>query len=386
MKRFLYVIVLIALMLTLYLTVSYRCQAKGVVDDNVSASQAISDDLSKDDVLDDKESSLKDTVQIVAVGDIMMGTIYPNREFLPRNDDCSRSFSMVKQYFENADIVFGNLEGALTDSRESAKKCNNPDICYVFGMPTKYVECLVSAGFNLMSLANNHSGDFGEAGRKSTVQTLKNAGIYYAGLTDCPTAEFEIEGIKYGFCAFAPNRGTINVKDIPAAQVIVKELKERCDIVIISFHAGAEGRGAQHVTRKTETYLGEDRGNVYEFARRMIDAGADVLLGHGPHVTRAVDIYKNRFIAYSMGNFSTFSRVNVQGISGVAPILRIYTTRNGEFIKAHITPTWQPNEDRTPRLDPQNRAISIIQNLTKTDFPELKINISDDGWVTYNKE
>jgi len=324
----------------------------------------------------------KDTIQIVAVGDIMMGTIYPNGEYLPLNNDCSRSFSMVQPYFANADILFGNLEGAMTDSKVGAKNCTNPEWCYTFGMPTAFVDCLVDAGFNVMSLANNHMGDFGEQGRISTMKTLKNAGIHYAGLLSCPTAVFVKDGVKYGFCAFAPNKTTMDVKNIPAAQEIVRRLKDSCDIVIISFHAGAEGRGYQHVTRQTETFIGENRGNVYEFAHKMIDAGGDILLGHGPHVTRAVEVYNNRFIAYSMGNFSTFKRVNVEGVNGLAPIFRIFTTRNGCFLKAHITPTWQPVDDRTPRCDPAGRVISVIQNLTRIDFPELKIQITDDGWIT----
>ena len=324
----------------------------------------------------------KDTIQVVAVGDIMLGTIFPNGEFLPPNNDCSPSFSMVKTYFANADVVFGNLEGALTDSKEGVKTCNNPDVCYVFGMPTKFAQCLSDAGFNLISIANNHLGDFGQKGRESTVQTLRSAGIHYAGLLSCPTAEFEKDGVQYGFCAFAPNMGTMDVRNIPAAQELVRQLKERCDVVIVSFHAGAEGRTAQHVTRKTETFLGENRGNVYEFAHKMIDAGADILLGHGPHVTRAVEIYKNRFIAYSMGNFSTYRRVNVEGVNGLAPIFRIYTTRDGTFLKALITPTWQPMADRTPRYDPDKRVIKVIQDLTKADFPEVKMGITDDGWVT----
>ena len=323
----------------------------------------------------------KDTIQVVAVGDIMMGTIFPNGEYLPPNRDCNRSFSMVLPYFVNADILFGNLEGAMTDSKAGAKNCNNPEWCYTFGMPTEFVHCLVDAGFDILSLANNHMGDFGEQGRVSTVQTLTKVGIHYAGLLSCPTTVFIKDGVKYGFCAFAPNSGTVNVKDIPAAQEIVRELKDICDIVIVSFHAGAEGRAYQHVTRQTETFLGENRGNVHEFAHKMIDAGGDILLGHGPHVTRAVEVYNNRFIAYSMGNFSTFSRVNVEGVNGLSPIFRIFTTRDGAFIKAHITPVWQPASDRTPRYDPEKRVISVIQNLTRADFPEVKIQITDDGWI-----
>jgi len=323
-----------------------------------------------------------DTIQIVAVGDIMMGTMYPDGTYLPKNNDCSGSFVHVKPYFAHADILFGNLEGALISTISGAKKCSNPKICYTFGMPASFVSCLSDAGFDLLSIANNHSGDFGEEGRKTTKETLQKAGIYYAGQPDCPTAIIEKMGVKYGFCAFAPNRGTIDVNDIPAAESIVRSLDSVCDIVIVSFHAGAEGSNYQHVTKSVETFIGENRGNVYEFAHRMIEAGGDILLGHGPHVTRAIEVYQNRFITYSMGNFSTFSRVNVQGVSGLSPIIRIFTNKEGRFMKAQITPTFQPADNRTPRLDPDKRVIKIIQNLTKIDFPEVPILISDDGEVT----
>ncbi len=323
-----------------------------------------------------------DTIQVVAVGDIMMGTAFPDGKYLPPNNDCSRSFSMVLPYFADADILFGNLEGALIKSQTGAKKCNNPEWCYTFGMPAEYAGCLAQAGFDILSIANNHMGDFGEIGRQTTTQTLDSYGIRYAGLLTHPTTILVKNGIKYGFCAFAPNSGTVSVKDIPAAQEIVRKLKDSCDVVIVSFHAGAEGRDYQHVPRKTETFLGEDRGNVYEFAHKMIDAGGDILLGHGPHVTRAVEIYKNRFITYSMGNFSTYSRVNVEGVNGLAPIFRIYTDPKGNFLKARITPTYQPADDRCPRYDPGYRVVSVIQKLTKTDFPEVNIQITDDGWVT----
>ncbi|MDR2847733.1 MAG: CapA family protein [Bacteroidales bacterium] len=325
---------------------------------------------------------LKDTVQVVAVGDVMMGTMYPDGQYLPPNNDCSRSFSMVKTYFAGADILFANLEGALIESLDGAKKCNNPEWCYTFGMPAAYAGCLKDAGFNLLSIANNHSGDFGAAGRASTVKALDMAGIRYAGLVSCPTATFTKDGIKYGFCAFAPNEGTVSVKDIAAAEKIIKTLNESCDIVIVSFHAGAEGNKYQNVTRQTESFLGENRGNVYEFAHRMIDAGADVLLGHGPHVTRAVEVYKNRFITYSMGNFSTYSRVNVSGVNGWAPIFRIYTDKHGAFLKARITPTWQPADDRCPRYDPERNVTKKIRSLTQHDFPDSPLTITDNGVVT----
>ena len=324
-----------------------------------------------------------DTIQIVAVGDIMMGTIFPNGEYLPPRKDCSPQLSEVASILSTGDIVFGNLEGVLTDSKAGAKRCNNPAVCYTFGMPTSFAQCLTDAGFNLLSIANNHVGDFGEQGRKSTIETLKNAGIYHAGLADyCPSTTFTIDGVKYGFCAFAPNRGTVDIRNIPQAAEIVKKLKAECDIVIVSFHGGAEGSKYQHVTKKTETFLGENRGNVYEFAHKMIDAGADIILGHGPHVTRAIEIYKGKFIAYSMGNFCTYDRVNISGVNGLAPIFKIYMTKEGEFIKGELISTYQ-EKFKPVRVDDQKRVLKVVQNLTKTDLPEMSnvMSIDDNGLI-----
>lgn len=324
-----------------------------------------------------------DTIKVVAVGDIMMGTIYPNRQFLPKNNDCSPQLSEVKSILKSGDIVFGNLEGVLTDNLTGAKRCSNPKVCYTFGMPTAYAECLTDAGFNLLSIANNHVGDFGDQGRKSTVETLTKNKINFAGLADyCPTTSFVIDDVKYGFAAFAPNRGTVSVKDISAAQDIVRQLAAENDVVIVSFHAGAEGSNYQHVTRRSETFIGEDRGNVYEFAHKMIDAGADILLGHGPHVTRAIEVYKDRFITYSMGNFCTYDRVNISGVNGLAPIYKIYTDKTGKFLKAELISTNQVKYEPV-HIDSQKRVLKVVQNLTRTDFPEMRnvLSIGDDGVI-----
>lgn len=323
-------------------------------------------------------------VTIVAAGDIMLGTIFPSRNYLPAGEDCSELLKPLHAALSGGDITFGNLEGVLTNNASTPKKCDDPSVCYTFGMPTHFVNCLVDAGFNLLSVANNHTGDFGEQGRRSTVETLEKAGIHFAGLADyCVTDTFTIKGVKYGFAAFAPNSGTVNLRDIPAAEKIVRALAATCRIVIVSFHGGAEGSSRQHITRQTEYFIGEDRGNVYEFAHRMIDAGADVLLGHGPHVTRAVEVYRNRFIAYSMGNFCTFDRINVSGVSGIAPVFKIRTDKNGAFLNAEIISTCQEKR-QPPKIDKQQRALKVIQQLTRQDFPEMAdaITISDDGAIT----
>jgi poly-gamma-glutamate capsule biosynthesis protein CapA/YwtB (metallophosphatase superfamily) len=236
-----------------------------------------------------------------------------------------------------------------------------------------------------MSLANNHAGDFGEIGRKSSMKSLEDAGIIHAGQLNQPFTIFEKDGIRYGFTAFAPNSNCQNINDLPAARKIVSHLDSLTDIVIVSFHGGAEGPQHQHVPRKHEIFYGEDRGDVYEFSHALIDEGADIVFGHGPHVTRAIEVYKNRFIAYSMGNFCTYGGINVSGINGWSPIIKVFTNPTGDFLKAHITSTYQ-----TPRssvkIDSQKQVLKRIQQLTREDFPECSVEIDDSGWVLKSKK
>jgi poly-gamma-glutamate capsule biosynthesis protein CapA/YwtB (metallophosphatase superfamily) len=247
-------------------------------------------------------------------------------------------------------------------------------------MPEHFVDCLVESGFDVLSLANNHIGDFGDAGRNTTIRLLDSVGIHYGGLTTHPTAIFESNGLKIGFCAFAPNKGTCNINDIPYVKQVVSNLKKDADIVIVSFHGGAEGSNYRNVTRNTETFYGENRGNVYEFARHVIDAGADIVFGHGPHVTRAIDIYKGRFIAYSLGNFATYGRFNLRGPNGFAPIVKLFVDKNGKFVEGQIFPIVQTGSGGA-ELDPKNQVITEIQRLTAIDFPESLLRVNNEGEI-----
>ena len=322
-----------------------------------------------------------DTLSIIGVGDMMFGTNFPSKNYLPANDG-KDLLAPVADILQAADVTFGNLEGVILDEGGTVKRCSDPSKCYAFRMPEKYVKNnLEIGGFDVVSIANNHVGDFGQVGRNNGVAKLKEWGVEAAGLVSVPSTTFTKNGIKYGFAAFAPNSGTMDVRNIDKAKQIVTELSKVSDVVIVSFHGGAEGRNHQHVTRKTEKFYGENRGNVYEFAHAMIDAGADIIFGHGPHVTRAVDIYKDRFITYSMGNFCTYARFSLTGASGYAPIFNVKTDKTGRFLRAEVTPIYQVKPGGV-LIDKQKRVIKILQDLTKADFPELKINISDDGVIT----
>jgi poly-gamma-glutamate capsule biosynthesis protein CapA/YwtB (metallophosphatase superfamily) len=322
----------------------------------------------------------KDTLSIIGVGDIMMGSNFPSVAYLPPNDG-QNLLDEVRPILQSADVTFGNLEGTLLDTGGTRKECKDPNVCYAFRSPTRYGKYLQDAGFDLMSLANNHSGDFGPEGRASSMRTLDTLGIRYAGLLVIPTAIFVKDSIRYGLAAFAPNSGTCDIRNIPEAQRIVEELSKQVDIVIVSFHGGAEGRSHSHVTRKTEMFVGENRGNVYAFAHKMVEAGADIVFGHGPHVTRSVDLYKDRFIIYSMGNFCTYGRFSLTGESGLAPLVNVFINRQGEFLKAEITPIKQVGEGG-PIIDTEGKVIKVLQQLLVNDFPEVPLNISNTGLIT----
>lgn len=317
---------------------------------------------------------------VIGVGDMMLGTNYPSTRHLPPNDG-KYLLDSVKHILQDADVTFGNLEGTLAGDKGKVKRCRNPKLCYAFRSPSHYVSYFKEAGFDLLSIANNHSGDFGAEGRQITMQKLQEYEIAYAGLLSCPTTVIERNGVKYGLAAFAPNSGTVNIRRIEAAKEIVKNLDSICDIIIVSFHGGAEGRSKQNVTKKTEYYVGEDRGNVYAFSHAVIDAGADIVFGHGPHVTRAMELYKDRLICYSLGNFATYDRFSLTAQSGVAPIVKVSINMDGEFIKAQITPIKQIGEG-IPRVDHSKKwATKILQQLTKQDFPNTPLSIGDDGLV-----
>jgi hypothetical protein len=319
-----------------------------------------------------------DTLCIIGTGDIMLGTNYPSVTYLPPSADCSPILRPVHQVLQSGDLLFGNLEGGFCSVGGTPKECKDTTRCYVFRMPDHFASCLVEAGYDVMSVANNHVNDFGPEGRASTARMLDSVGIAYAGFITHPWTVFEKGGITYGFAAFAPNKGTMDLKDYAGAARITRMLDSIADVVIISFHGGAEGADHQHVVRGDEEYLGYNRGSVYHFAHTVVDAGADVVFGHGPHVTRAVELYRDRLICYSLGNFATYKRFNLRGPNGVAPIVKVRTGRDGVFLGGEVVSIYQPGEGG-PRIDAQKRALRYLRELTAADFPDQSLEITPAG-------
>jgi len=332
-----------------------------------------------------KINAVPDSVCIAAVGDIMLGTSYPDARSLPP-DNAKNSFKNVLNEWRDADVKFGNLEGTLLDTGAPVNfKLHQLSKAWLFRMPVSYAGVLKNAGFNLVSLANNHINDFDNAGRISTTKTLDSAGIHYGGLYTNPTSVFKIKGITYGFCAFSPNGTTLPLLNLKMQREIIARLKQQCDIVIVSFHGGGEGVAYEHIPCTYEKFFTENRGDVHAFAHNAIDAGADIIFGNGPHVCRAMEIYKNRLIAYSLGNFCTYRSVSISGICGMAPVLKVYLNKKGEFLSGKIIANTQSRNNGVAP-DSLNRVVSRIKMLTAVDFERPGLKITDDGRILTLKD
>jgi poly-gamma-glutamate capsule biosynthesis protein CapA/YwtB (metallophosphatase superfamily) len=196
-------------------------------------------------------------------------------------------------------------------------------------------------------------------------------------------ATFTANGRRIALVAFAPNVGSNSLNDPQIGLPLVTELAAKNDIVIVSFHGGAEGNGAEKLPFAREIFAGEDRGNVVEFAHQMVDAGADLVLGHGPHVVRPVEIYHDRLVAYSLGNFATYYGISVEGIRGIAPILQVTLDDDGKFVAGKIEPTTQIRP-AGPAIDPEKKVITLMRDLTVAAFPDGPLTIAEDGALIRN--
>ncbi len=317
-------------------------------------------------------------ISIAAVGDMMLGTDYPENH-LP-DDDGVGFLADVTPILSAADLAIGNLEGVLIDGGQPGKKCGNPAACYLFRSPTRYAKHYRNAGFDLMSLANNHARDFGEEGRSSSMTALDTVGILSSGRE----GHFSIilrADTSIAYLAYAVTKDSNVLLDYELAFANIELHAAEHDIVVVSFHGGAEGADVTHLPFAEEEYYGEPRGDVVWFARGAVDAGADLVIGHGPHVVRGIERYKDRLIAYSLGNFATYYGISVAGIKGVAPILTTTLDGDGRFVEGLITSTVQLRP-AGPSIDEKQRALNLIRGLSIDDFATPGLNFSKDGIIT----
>jgi len=328
------------------------------------------------------ETAISLPITVAAVGDVMMGSTFPDESgsMLPEADG-RRLFVEVQPLLAAADVAFGNLEGPLLDGGTSGKCAHaKPGRCYAFRTPTRFARRLQEAGFSVMSLANNHAGDFGEEGRASTRMALERLGIRYAGAPG-EVARMEVRGAKVALVAFSTSSGTNDLRDLSEAARIVSDAAREADIVVVSFHGGGEGADRQHVLRGSEEFLGEDRGDLRAFARTVVDAGADLVIGHGPHVVRGMEVLNGRLVAYSLGNFATYGGMNLSGPNGLTLVLEVRLARDGAFLGGRVQPVRQ-EKPGGPQIDSTGAIIPVLRDLSRADFGPTAVRVADDGTLS----
>ncbi|HYH94632.1 CapA family protein, partial [Hyalangium sp.] len=316
-------------------------------------------------------------VRIRAVGDVMLGTTEPEGYLPPEGPE--GVLAAVRPLLEDADVTFVNLEGPLCDGGVTTK-CRSPNSCYAFRSPTSYGQALKDAGVDMASTANNHSGDYGEECRRQTEATLDTLGIAWSGPPGS-VATIERNGLRIGLVAFHTSPACNHLNNQPTAKALVRSVAATHDLVLVSFHGGAEGPKALRVPHGKEKFMSEDRGDLRAFTHAMVDAGAHLVMGHGPHVARAMEFYKGRLIAYSMGNFATYGRFVVSGLQGLGMVLEVELDGRGRFLSGRILPTKQHGEG-IPAPDPQGGVTALVRKLTAQDFPRSGAQISEDGVIS----
>lgn len=315
-------------------------------------------------------------IKIKAVGDIIPGTNYPSNK-LP--DQKEMLFQDVKPALQGADIVFGNFESTLTNYPNSAKNIGR-GLVFAFRTPPEYTSILKDAGFHILSVANNHSFDFFETGFDDTIDNINKLGMKAVGRKD-QIVYHEVKGVKFAFIGFSYFPVHNNMLDLEASKAIVKKAEaEGADVIVVSVHAGAEGTAALHIRDKTEYFYGENRGNKVLFARTLIDAGADLILGHGPHVPRAFELYKGKLIAYSLGNFMGYRTLSTQAQLGYSLVLEADLDPVGNFKSGKIIPIHLDSKG-VPYRDNNFRSVGLIRSLTQSDFPNTPLEIDNQGQI-----
>jgi Bacterial capsule synthesis protein PGA_cap len=338
-------------------------------------------------------------VRLAFVGDINLGTTTLPDGVPP---DSGHALLQRARPHLTGDLVVGNFEGVLADTGTSVKclvpltaseKRRRPkrdtvsvrtrSNCYAFRTPTMLAPRLVDAGFTHMNLANNHANDLGLAGRQSTETTLRALGVRLYG----PLGQVSVDSIRRGdslttvaLVGFTTYPYAYNLLDIERSAAVVDSIRPTVDLLLVTFHGGTEGVKALRTREAAESLGREPRGDLRRWARAVVDAGADAVIGHGPHVLRGIEFYRERLIAYSLGNFATYRGFNLSGPLGITAVLQLEFSPGRTLRAARLVPMRQlPREGPFP--DPDRQAVPLIRRLSREDFGPTAAVITDSGEI-----
>ena len=308
---------------------------------------------------------------IAAVGDTMMGSVQYG---LPPAGG-RHLFSATKRYL-HADISIVDQEGTLTTVGPS--KCGRSSSeCFAFMSPPSYAANLTAAGFNVANLADNHTLDFGEIGLTNTQGVLRAVHLKYTGLPD-QFAVKHVGKVAIAVLGFAPYQWCADSLDLPAVTALVQRARQVANVVIVYFHAGAQGANEVNVGPGDESVFGDPQGNIRVLAHTFINAGADMVIGTGPHVLRGVQFYKGKMIDYSLGNFLGYHGFALGGNLSTSAVLQATITAGGKFVSARLRPV-ELDGDGVP--SPGGYAISLVKTVSREDFGRSAARISANGEI-----
>jgi len=321
-------------------------------------------------------------VRFAAAGDTMLGSDLKKGAGGLAPGDGEALLIGFRDVFRAADVAFLNLEGPLADGLPDRKCRPDSTACHAFRTPTRYVRALTEIGLDVASLGNNHAMDLGVAGMDATMAALDGAGIAHAGRTG-DVARIERHGLVIAVLAAHSGSCCLNVNRPDEIAAAVRDADTWADLVVVSFHGGAEGPKHRRVPGQVEVAWGERRGDVKAFARAAVDAGADLVLGHGPHVLRAMEVYKGRLIAYSLGNFIGFRQFGTMGgPGGTTAVLDVTLAPNGAIVSARLHAGLLDNQG-VPHPDPTGAAFQQVGELSRLDFPETGVRVAPDGTLSW---
>jgi uncharacterized membrane protein YcfT len=312
-------------------------------------------------------------VTIGATGDLLIHDIGHG---VPE-DGGAHHFDAVRPWF-TGDLVTGNLEQVISDDT-GYDKCGTDADCLAFRSDPATAQYF--AGFDLLNMANNHTKDFGDEGYANTRENLAAKGIRAVGDRDEIVCT-RIGDTTVAMIGFAPYQGFNRVTDLRHVRKVVAAAAASADVVVVQAHMGAEGPNANAVTPGVERMYGENRGDPVAFAHAAVDAGADLVLGHGPHTLRGAEFYKGRLIAYSLGNFGGGGVFGAEQATRYGVYLDVSLHPDGTFARGRMRSIHFAFEGGAPLPDPDGRAAALVDDFSRRDFPMTAPRIGEDGTLS----
>ena len=333
------------------------------------------------------------TVRFCAGGDVTLGTnldtswtrLASHRlrkpvAALPSPDSL---VSPLRTLFAGADFALLNVEGAIGEGAPPIEKCaKSIGGCFALRMPSRAAQAIrgVTGRTVVANLANNHARDAGAEGLRETQRALEEAGVVVTGVDTLPTLSITQYGDTVAFIGFSTSGGGNDLRDLAAVRRHVSRAAIGNRRVVVTMHLGAEGAGAQRTLDSTERYFDASRGNPVAFAEAATAAGADLVIGHGPHVVRAAEWRGSSLVLYSLGNLVTYGPFSHREPMrrGVVACATVDGRGSVHDVRLHATSQRDPGRVSSDR---SRRALTLIDSLSRLDFPHTGAHVKKDGAV-----